>query len=137
MVAAMKKWFRRILWVLAAPVVWIAGCLLLCMAPGVHEVECTPVAGLPSRPLTMREVAELNRMLDERCSDICGIWYVTWSVRMYRPEYYLAVPTADGGLELVHTRPALVWPHEESGEYAETVVQEWLAGLDRKGEVAP
>ena len=124
--------------VLAAPVVWIAGCLLLgLVAPRVHEVECTPVTGLPSRPLTMREVAELNRMLDERCSAICGLWYITWSVMMSDAEYYLAVPTADGGLELVHTRPALVWPLEESGESAETVVQEWLAGLDRKGEVAP
>ena len=137
MVDAMKKWFRRILWVLAAPVVWIAGCLLLGLAPRVSEVECTPVTGLPSRPLTMREVAELNRMLDERCSDICGLWYITWGVMMSDAEYYLAVPTADGGLELVHTRPALVWPLEESGESAETVVQEWLAGLDRKGEVAP
>ena len=137
MVDAMKKWFRRILWVLAAPVVWIAGCLLLGLAPRVSDVECTPVTGLPSRPLTMREVAELNRMLDERCSDICGLWYITWSVMMSDAEYYLAVPTADGGLELVHTRPALVWPLEESGESAETVVQEWLAGLDRKGEVAP
>ncbi len=137
MVDAMKKWFRRILWVLAAPVVWIAGCLLLGLAPRVDEVECTPVTGLPSRPLTMREVAELNRMLDERCSDIYGLWYITWGVMMSGAEYYLAVPTADGGLELVHTRPALVWPLEESGESAETVVQEWLAGLDRKGEVAP
>ena len=137
MVAAMKKWFRRILWVLAAPVVWIAGCLLLCMAPGVHEVECTPVAGLPSRPLTMREVAELNRMLDERCSNICGIWYVTWSVRMDSPEYYLAVPTADGGLELVHARPALVWADAGPAESAEAVVQEWLAKLNRKGKVTP
>lgn len=137
MADAMKKWFRRILWVLAAPVVWIAGCLLLCLAPRVDEVECTPVTGLPSRPLTMREVAELNRMLDERCSDICGLWYITWGVMRSDAEYYLAVPTSDGGLELVHTRPALVWPLEESGESAETVVQEWLAGLDRKGEVAP
>ena len=133
----MNKWFRLMLWGLAAPVVWIAGSLLLCTSPAVFEVERTSVAGLPERPLTIREVAELNRMLDERCSDICGIWYVTWSVGMSSPEYYLAVPTADGGLELVHARPALVWPHEESGESAETVVQEWLAGLDRKGEVAP
>jgi hypothetical protein len=137
MVAAMKKWFRRFLLVLAAPVVWIAGCLLLCMAPRGHEVECTPVAGLPSRPLTMREVAELNRMLDERCSDMYRLWYITWSVRMCGSEYYLAIPTADGGLELVHARPALVWADAGPVESAEAVVQEWLAKLNRKGKVTP
>jgi hypothetical protein len=133
----MNKWFRLMLWGLAAPVVWIAGSLLLCTSPAVFEVERTSVTGLPERPLTIREVAELNRMLDERCSDMYRLWYITWSVRMCGSEYYLAIPTADGGLELVHARPALVWADAGPAESAEAVVQEWLVKLNRKGKVTP
>jgi hypothetical protein len=82
-------------------------------------------------------VAELNRMLAERCSDMYRLWYITWSVRMSGSEYYLAVPTADGGLELVHARPALVWANAGPAESAEAVVQEWLVKLNRKGKVTP
>ena len=52
-------------------------------------------------------------------------------------EYYLAIPSADGGLELVHARPALVWADAGPAESAEAVVQEWLVKLNRKGKVTP
>lgn len=131
----MKKWLRRLAWILAAPVVWIAGCVLLCVSPITYEVERTPVMGLPARPVTVEEVSALNREL-ENCNR--NGWYLSWSVRLYCEEYYLAVPTASGGLELVHAYPALVWGHNtQPEETPEAVVQKWLAKLNNEGGTTP
>lgn len=130
---SVKNWLRRLAWVMAAPVVWVGGCLLLCFSPAPYKVERTPVTGLPQRPLTMDEVASLNQEL-ESCSR--SRWHITWSVMLYHEEHYLAVPTAAGGLELVHSCPALVWDGEPAPA-VDAVIQKWRAGLNRNGGSMP
>lgn len=131
----MKKWLRRLAWVLAAPVVWIAGLLLLVVSPIVYEVERTPVTGLPRRPLTMSEVATLNLALENCCRNHR---HISWSTSIYCDEYYLAVPTASGGLELVHAYPALTWNAETPPvESPDTVVQKWLDKLNNEEGTTP
>lgn len=117
-----------------APLAWLLGEFIVCVGtPLAYSVERTAVVGLPERPVTVAEVAALNRALGDERSNF---FYLTLSVIRYTYEYVHAVPTADGGLELVHVRPALCWRREETKPGIQETLQQWLAEINRKGERA-
>lgn len=134
MMSGMGKMLRFLGWLMLAPLAWLLGEFIVCVgSPRAYSVEHTAVVGLPERPVTVAEVAALNRALgDERCNS----FYLTLNVICYTYEYVHAVPTADGGLELVHVRPALCLRREKSSPDVQEALQQWLAEINRKGERA-
>jgi hypothetical protein len=130
----MRRAWKLLGWLMLAPLAWLLGEFIVCVGtPLAYSVERTAVVGLPERPVTVAEVAALNRALgDERSNS----FYLTLSVICYTYEYVHAVPTADGGLELVHVRPALCWRREETKPGIQETLQQWLAEINRKGERA-
>ena len=134
MMKLMRRAWKLLGWLMLAPLAWLLGEFIVCVGtPRAYSVERTAVVGLPERPVTVAEVAALNRALgDERSNS----FYLTLSVISYTYEYVHAVPTADGGLELVHVRPALCWRREETKPGIQETLQQWLAEINRKGERA-
>lgn len=134
MMKLMRRAWKLLGWLMLAPLAWLLGEFIVCVGtPRAYSVERTSVVGLPERPVTVAEVAALNRALgDERSNS----FYLTLSVICYTYEYVHAVPTADGGLELVHVRPALCWRREETKPGIQETLQQWLAEINRKGERA-
>lgn len=131
MITLMRRAVRLLGWLMLAPLAWLLGEFIVCVGtPLAYSVERTAVVGLPERPVTVAEVAALNRALgDERSNS----FYLTLSVICYTYEYVHAVPTADGGLELVHVRPALCLRREKSSPDVQEVLQQWLAEINQKG----
>jgi hypothetical protein len=117
--------------VLLAPLAWILGELMICFPPVVCVVERTPVEGLPERPVTVAEVAALNWGLAD-----CGatVFKPSPAIVVYQPELVHAVPTKDGGLELLHIYPAMCWKASTPEADAQEVLQRWLAEINQKGE---
>lgn len=126
----MKKVLKMLGWLLLAPLAWILGELMICIAPEGFVVERTPVAGLPERPVTVAEVAELNRALED-----CGasLYKQSPGIVLYSPAHVHAIPTNDGGLELLHIYPSLCWEVAPPEADAQEVLQRWLAEINQKG----
>lgn len=120
-------------WLLLAPLAWVLGELIICCSPIVYERESIPVAGLPARPLTVAEVAELNRALE---SDYYVAW-MSFASFCLAYEHFHAVPLVDGGVELVHVYPILCWGKNRSKADVDKVVQNWLVVINQKGGSQP
>lgn len=133
MMAPMRRAGKLLGWLMLTPLAWVLGELIVFVSHPVYTVERTPVAGLTGRPVTVAEVAALNSALTAERS---GCFYLSLAVFLYTYEYVHAVPTADGGLELVHVRPALCWSREETKPGIQETLQQWLAEINRKGERA-
>ena len=133
MMAPMRRAGKLLGWLMLTPLAWVLGELIVLVSHPVYTVERTPVAGLTGRPVTVAEVAALNSALTAERS---GCFYLSLAVSLNTYEYVHAVPTADGGLELVHVRPALCWRREETKPGIQETLQQWLAEINRKGERA-
>lgn len=136
----MWKCIRIMGWILLAPIVWVVGSMLVCMSPCAYTLELEPVQGLPLSSLSANDVAELNERLLQ-CEGYY-MWYVAPFCGIFYKDDLLAVPTAEGGLELVRFRPALGWLDTESRERLVSqekaryqVLQEWVAEMRKKGEL--
>lgn len=125
-------------WILLAPVVWVAGSMLVCLSPSGYTLERMPVQGLPQSPLSAYDVAELNERLSQY--DEYYMWYVAPFCAIFCEDDLRAVPSSDAGLELVRLHPALGWVDAETRVRLESrekeryqVLLEWLAEMRQKG----
>ena len=140
MVWGMWKCVRIMGWILLAPVMWVAGSMMLVfLAPEAYTLERQPVQGLPERALSAYEVAELNERL-EQYDGYCK-WHIAPFYATFSPDTLLAFPVSDTRVELVRFRPALAWVDIETQERLAQnekgrlrVLQEWLAEMRKKGE---
>lgn len=141
MVWGMWKCVRIMGWILLAPVMWVAGSMMLVsLAPEAYTLERQLVQALPQSPLSAYDVAELNERLEQY--DGYYKWHIAPFCAMFSPDTLRAVPASDDGVELVRFRPALGWvdvetqallAQNEKGRLR--VLQEWLAEMRKKGEL--
>lgn len=126
----MRKWVKICVLLPVALIVLVAGeFLLLKLTPVVYMVERSPLP-LSQADVTAQEVEELNHCLQD---DGGKIWNISPGVGFYGKNVMQVVPTADGGLELLHVHLlwSWCWGSDSVAIRRQQALESWLN--DRKG----
>ena len=129
----MRKWVKICVLLLVALIVWVAGeFLLLTLTPVAYVVERSPLP-LSQADVTAQEVEELNHCLQD---DGGRIWNISPGVGFYGKNVMQVVPTADGGLELLHVHLlwSWCWGSDSVAIRRQLALESWLHDRKERGE---